>query len=72
MSDRPKPRLDEDHGTHIHYDFEIGCKIDGCDGDAEVLVGGYIHFTMDGEQYSRDEMRLCQAHHQKVQRLIDR
>jgi len=66
-----KARIDDNLGSQIHYKIPVNCDIESCDRGAVVDLGGQIHFRMDGEKYSRAEMRLCESHRSKLQELVD-
>jgi hypothetical protein len=63
--------IDCDLGTQIHYKIKLNCDIEGCDRAAVVDLGGQIHYRMDGEEYSRAEMRFCESHWNKLEVLVD-
>jgi hypothetical protein len=63
--------IDDDLGTQIHYKIEFACDIEGCDRGSVVDLAGQIHFRMDGAEYTRTEMRLCESHRSKLQEVLD-
>jgi hypothetical protein len=69
MPSEQQVEIDDDLGSQIHYGISLNCDIEGCNRGAVVDIGGQIHFRMDGEEYSRVEMRLCESHHNKLELL---
>jgi len=64
-------RTDDDLGSQIYYRIILNCDIENCDRGAVVDLAGQIHFRMDGAEYTRTEMHLCESHRSKLQELVD-